>query len=163
VAETVQLAAGEAKIRKLWRTALWLVLTLGIYYLFWYYGIRRELRDFGRGGARDDKLASIVPGLGVVAMTIGWYVLVPPFVSAWRTVKHVQRAESVGGIDPGHSINHALGFTLFVLGFILFPVEVFYLQLHLNRLWRHVRDEDLKSAEGMRGEARYAAASSSSG
>jgi hypothetical protein len=23
---------------------------------------------------------------GVLAMTIGWYIIVPPFVSAWRTV-----------------------------------------------------------------------------
>jgi hypothetical protein len=157
----VETLRGDLKIRNLWLVALWLVLTLGLYYLFWYYKIRREIRDFGRG--RDQKLASIDPGLGVIAMTFGWYVLVPPFVSAWRTVKHVKRAEEAGGIDAGHSINHALGFALFVLGFLLFPVEVFYVQLHLNRLWSHVRDEELKRAEGMRGEARYAGASSSGG
>jgi uncharacterized protein DUF4234 len=162
MAETVQLpAGGHAKVRNLWLVALLLVVTLGIYYLFWYYWIRRELRDFGR--VTDPVLASIGPGMGVVAMTFGWYILVPPFVSAWRTVKHVKRAETLGGIQEAHSINHALGFMLFVLGFLLFPVEVFYLQLHLNRLWRHVRDEELKRGEGMRGEPRTYLASSAAG
>jgi hypothetical protein len=152
VAETVRIGRGEAKIRNLWIVALLLIVTFGIYYFFWYYLIRRELRDFGFG-ANDQRLASISPGMGVLAMTIGWWILVPPFVSAWRTVRHVQHAEQVGGIQPAHAINHTLGFLLFIVGFVFFPVEVFYLQLHLNRLWRHGRDEQAKEQAGMRGYA----------
>jgi len=40
---------------------------------------------------------------------------------------------------------------LFVVGFLLFPIEVFYLQAHPNRLWRHGRDEQEKQRLGMRG------------
>jgi hypothetical protein len=149
VAETVRVGSGEAKIRNLWIVALLLVVTFGIYYYFWYYLIKRELRDFG--AAHDRTLASISPGMGVLAMTIGWLIIVPPFVSAWRTVRHVQLAERLGGVQPQHAINHTLGFVLFIVGFAFFPVEVFYLQLHLNRLWRHGRDEQEKQQLGMRG------------
>ena len=96
MAETVRIGGGEAKIRNLWIVALLLIVTFGIYYFFWYYLIRRELRDFGFR-TNDQRLASISPGMGVVAMTIGWWIIVPPFVSAWRTVRHVQHAEQVGG------------------------------------------------------------------
>jgi hypothetical protein len=78
---------------------------------------------------------------------------VPPFVSAWRTVKRVKVAEELGGIQAQHEINHVLGFVFFIVGFILLPIEVFYLQLHLNRLWRHLRDEGEKRQAGMRGVA----------
>jgi hypothetical protein len=151
LAERVRVGSGDAKIRNLWIVALLLIVTFGIYYLFWYYLIKRELRDFG--AAQDRTLASISPALGVLAMTIGWFILVPPFVSAWRAVRHVQLAERLGGIQPQHAINHTLGFLLFVLGFLFFPIEVFYLQLHLNRLWRHVRNEREKEHLGMRGVA----------
>jgi hypothetical protein len=149
LSETVPVGGGSARIRNLWIVALLLLVTIGIYYLFWYYLIKRELRDFGRG--RDETLTAIGPGMGVLAMTLGWYVIVPPFVSAWRTVRHVQLAERVGGIQPQQGINHALGFVFFIVGFILLPIEVFYLQTHLNRLWRHVRDEEAKRQLGMRG------------
>jgi hypothetical protein len=152
VAETVRVGSGEAKIRNLWVVALLLIVTLGIYYFFWYYLIKRELRDFG-AGAHDRTLALISPGMGVLAMTIGWWIIVPPFVSAWRAVRHVQLAERLGGIQPHHAINHTLGFVLFIVGFVFFPIEVFYLQLHLNRLWRHGRDEQEKQQLGMRGYA----------
>jgi Domain of unknown function (DUF4234) len=151
VAERVRVGSGVAKIRNLWIVALLLFVTLGIYYLFWYYLIKRELRDFGSG--HDRTLASISPAMGVLAMTLGWFILVPPFVSAWRAVRHVQFAERLGGIQPQHAINHTLGFVLFVVGFLLFPIEVFYLQAHLNRLWRHGREEQEKQRLGMRGVA----------
>jgi Domain of unknown function (DUF4234) len=151
LAETVRVGSGQAKIRNLWIVALLLIVTLGIYYFFWYYLIKREMRDFG--AAHDRTLASISPGMGVLAMTIGWWIIVPPFVSAWRTVRHVRLAEQLGGIQPQHAINHTLGFLLFIVGFVFFPVEVFYLQLHLNRLWRHGRDEQEKQQLGMRGYA----------
>ena len=45
MATTVRLPGGEAKIRNLWIVAVLLVVTLGLYYLYWYYAINRELRD----------------------------------------------------------------------------------------------------------------------
>ena len=153
MAEQLQVEGVRVKIRNLWVCALLLVVTLGLYYLFWYYMIKRELRDFGSRRAVHE-LAGISPGMGVLAMTLGWYIIVPPFVSAWRAVRHVKVAEAAAGLQEHQRINHVLGFVLFVLGFLLFPIEVVYLQAHLNRLWRHVRDESQKAAAGMRGPVR---------
>ena len=98
-------------------------------------------------------MLDIKPGWSFMAMFLGWYLIVPPFVSAWRTVKRTRRVEELAGIESQHQISHALGYVLFIIGFILFPVEVFYLQAHLNRLWRHLRDEEEKQSLGMRGVA----------
>ena len=141
------LPGGQAKVRNLWIQLLLLVVTLGLYYLYWYYAINRELRDFGR--TRDARL-EISPGIALLAITVGGLILVPPFVSAYRTVKRVQVAEELAGIQAHARINHALGFLLFVIGFVFFPIEVFYLQVHLNRLWRHVGTEREKERLGMR-------------
>lgn len=150
MADTVSLPHGEAKIRNLWVVLALLVVTVTLYYFYWYYAINRELSEYGRSRTR---VLEISPGLALLAMTIGGFLILPPFVSAFRTVKRVRRAEVLGEIQEQHRISHALGFTLFVLGFIAFPVEVFYLQAHLNRLWRHIREEQEKGFLGMRGAA----------
>ena len=150
MARTVRVRGVEVKIRNPWLAFLWTILTLGIYYLYWYYAINRELKDFGR---TRDKALDISPGWALIAIWLGWFLIVPPFVSAWRTAKRVHRAEELAGIESQHRINHVLGFVLFIVGFVVFPVEVFYFQTHLNRLWRHVRDEEEKLGLGMRGIA----------
>lgn len=142
---------GAAKIRNLWVCLLLLVVTFGIYYLYWYFAVNFELRDYG---AKRDRRLHVSPVLALLAMTIGaLLLLIPPLVSAYRTVGRVKAAEELGGIQPHERLNHALGFTLFVVGFVLFPIEVFYLQQHLNRLWRHVLEEQAKVAAGARGAA----------
>jgi TRAP-type C4-dicarboxylate transport system permease small subunit len=147
VAEYAALPRGQAKIRNLWIVLLLLIVTIGLYYLYWYYAINRELRDFG--SSRHERL-DISPFVSLLAITIGAWILVPPFVSAWRTVKRVQIAEGLAGIQEHARIDHVFGFVLFIIGFVLFPVEVFYLQAHLNRMWRHVTDEQEKERMGMR-------------
>ena len=147
MATTVRLPLGEAKIRNLWLVLLLLVVTLGFYYLYWYYSINRELRDYGR---HEDRRLDIDPGMSLLAITLGAFLIVPPFVSAWRTVKRVRAAERLAGIPYDDHLNHALGFVLFIVGFVLLPIEVFYVQHHLNRLWRHVLGEDERRAMGMR-------------
>ena len=147
MAETVAVPRGQAKVRNLWIVLLLLLVTLGLYYLYWYYAINRELRDFGSG--RHERL-DFSPAVALLAMSVGGLLIVPPFVSAWRTVKRVQVAEELAGIQEHARIDHVGGFVLFVLGFFFFPIEVFYLQPHLNRMWRHLGSEQEKERMGMR-------------
>ena len=147
MAEKIALSRGEAKIRNGWIALVLLLVTLGLYYLYWYYAINRELRDFGSG--RHERL-DISPAVSLLAISIGSFLIVPPFVSAWRTVKRVKIAEELAGIQDHARIDHVFGFVLFIFGFIFFPVEVFYLQAHLNRMWRHVASEQEKERIGMR-------------
>ncbi|MDQ3821926.1 MAG: DUF4234 domain-containing protein [Actinomycetota bacterium] len=147
MAEKVALPQGQAKVRNLWIALVLLIVTFGLYYLYWYYVINRELRDFGSG--RHERL-DFSPAVSLLAMSVGGLLIVPPFVSAWRAVKRVQVAEEVAGIQEHARIDHAGGFVLFVLGFLFFPIEVFYVQAHLNRMWRHVASEQEKERMGMR-------------
>ncbi len=147
MATRIQLPFGEAKIRNLWIVLLLLLVTFGLYYLYWYYVVNRELRDYGR---HQDSTLDIDPGMSLLAITLGSFLIVPPFVSAWRTVKRVRTAERLAGIPHDDGMNHFLAFVLFIVGFVLFPVEVLYVQHHLNRLWRHVAGEEDRRALGMR-------------
>jgi hypothetical protein len=55
VAQSVQIApgAGFAKIRNPWGVLGLSLITLGIYYVFWWYFINREMRDAGNANGVD--------------------------------------------------------------------------------------------------------------
>jgi hypothetical protein len=141
--------AGMVKVINPWVAFLLAIVTLGIYYLFWF-GIRNsELNDYGFALDPDDNPLRVNVFLAIVANTIGWLLIVPPFVSQWRYYKRIGRAQELSGMDD--RISHPTGFLLFLIGLILLPVEIPYGQYHLNRLWEHVAAEGEKSSLGMRG------------
>ncbi len=57
---------------------VWPLITLGIYHLVWWYKINREVRDI-------DQRIEVSPGVAVLALFPGAIILVPPYVSAWKT------------------------------------------------------------------------------
>jgi hypothetical protein len=152
VAQKVEVpGAGQVKIIKPWVAFLLALVTLGIYYIFWF-GIRNsELNDFGLslGGEKNPLRVSVF--LAIVANTIGALLIVPPFVSQWRYYKRIGRAQELAGLD--HRISHVTGFLLYLVALFLLPFEIPYAQHHLNRLWEHVAAEREKAAAGMRGVA----------
>ena len=140
MAEEVALQRGTAKVRRPWGVFLLIIVTLGIYYLVWYYKTNRELASYGFGDS---------PMTSVVAITIGGFLIVPPFVSEWRYFRRIAEAQARAGLD--HRISHVAGFLLYLVALFLLPFEAVYAQHHLNRLWRHLGDEARKSELGMRG------------
>jgi len=141
--------AGRAKIINPWVAFLLALVTLGIYYIFWF-GIRNsELNDFGESFRGEENPLRVNVFLAIVANTIGALLIVPPFVSQWRFYKRIGRAQELAGLD--HRISHVTGFLLYIIAFFLLPVEIPYAQHHLNRLWEHAAAEREKSALGMRG------------
>jgi hypothetical protein len=108
-------------------------LTLGIYYLVWYYKVNRELRDLGRATGESERLGRR-PGISLLAMTAGWLILVPPFVSFYRTLRRIEAAQEIGGAPESADV--WLGFALYVVGVLTLPVEMIYAQSELNGLWR---------------------------
>jgi uncharacterized membrane protein len=135
VARKVQArGAGTVKVINPWVAFLLAIVTLGIYYIFWY-GIRNsELNDFGEaaGPGNENELA-VSPFIAIVAITIGGLLIVPPFVSQWRFYKRIGRAQELVGLE--HRISHVTGILLFALALFLLPFEIAYGQHHLNRLW----------------------------
>ena len=65
---------------------------------------------------------------------MGWLLIVPPFVSFYRTFKRIETAQEVTGTRE--RVNVLLGFVLYLLGVLFLPVEVIYAQSELNRVWR---------------------------
>jgi Domain of unknown function (DUF4234) len=109
------------------------LITLGIYHIFWWYFINREMADYGRANGVPNLGDS--PGTSVIAITLGAFILVPPFVSLFRTNKRIETAQ-----------NHALGSNNIspVLIFILALIPLVNLvvsplmQSNLNQVWERV-------------------------
>ena len=98
-------------------------LTLGVYFLVWYYKINDELRRAEHG-------ETISPTRSLMAMIFGWLIIVPPFIAMYNTAKHVQALETRRGV--GQTVEPALTVVLMlVVGF----VNGIYIQEHLNRAW----------------------------
>ena len=126
MAEQVQVRGAAVKIRNPFLVFVWSFVTLGIYYVVWYYKINRELRDAAG--------INVSPGVALVAVTIGWLVIVPPFVSWYRAFERIAHAQRDAGVASEAS--PILGFILFVIAVFFLPVEVIYAQDELNKVWR---------------------------
>lgn len=125
---TIPGTQATAKIRSpIWVTVLALV-TLGIYGIFWWYFIHRELRDYGRARGTDELGTS--PGKSVVAVTLGALIIVPAIIGWINGFKRVQAAQRLNGIDP---INGWIGFILFI---VFYPAFYGYMQSGLNAVWQ---------------------------
>jgi hypothetical protein len=105
--------------------AVWLglpLITLGIYSYVWIYKVNDEARRF----LKDD---SIKPVWSVLAFIPGAILIVPPFVTIFRTGKRIARMEAAAG-----SPNRAEPVVGLILGFVLSLYSLYY-QDHLNGLW----------------------------
>lgn len=129
MAERVQVRGTHVKIRNPFLVFIWSLLTLGVYYVVWYYKVNRELRDAAG--------AVVSPFVALLAITVGWIVIVPPFVSWYRTFTRIADAQRAA--DVGREANPILGFILYVIAVFFLPVEVIYAQDELNTLWRRIQ------------------------
>ena len=102
------------------------LITLGIYSLVWYYKVNRELRDASG--------IDVSPVVALLAITIGWVAIVPPFVSWYRTFQRIQQAQQQARVTS--EVSPILGFILYVIALYFLPVELLYAQDELNKLWR---------------------------
>jgi hypothetical protein len=103
--------------------AVWLglpIITLGIYGLVWIYKTNRELRDY-------DRRIDVSPALSVLAVTLGVFLIVPPFVAIWRLGTRTAAAQRAAGVPE---LSAGLAFVLFLFGF-----GALYLQLEINKIW----------------------------
>src|SRR3954447_22959635 len=131
MAEQIQIAGTEAraKIRSPWGPALLPLITLGIYAIFWYYYINREMRDLGR--AKGEPSLGDSPGKSVLALAVGAVIIVPAIISVINTFKRWQTAQRMAGIEP-----QANGWLALVMALLISPVFYAYEQVELNKVWR---------------------------
>ena len=132
-ANHVAIAPGStAKLRGPITVPVLAIVTLGIYVLFWWYFINREMADYGR--ARSAKELGDSPATSVLALFPGGLVVVPAIWTTVTTFQRIQTAQRLNGQTP---INGWLGFVLFL---VFSPAFYGYMQSGLNSAWRATAD-----------------------
>jgi hypothetical protein len=71
------------------------------------------------------------PAVSVIAVSLGWIIIVPPFVSIYRTGERIAQMQRAAGLEP--TCIPILGL---LLTFVL-HLESLYYQYELNRIWAH--------------------------
>lgn len=131
MADEVQIPGTQAsaKVRNPLVVVILALVTFGIYFFFWYFFVNRELRDIGRGSGTDECGTS--PGMSLVAMTVGWLIIVPPFVSIYNSFKRLNAASRIrigrDGFDAG------LGLVIWVF---VSPIALYIFQMKMNEMLR---------------------------
>ena len=144
MAQEIQIpnAGSTAKIRHPLAVVALTLITLGIYGIFWWYFINREMADYGEANGIPELGDN--PILSVIALTFGALIIIPALVTIWRTCKRIEIAQ-----------NHALGSNNFsvLLTFILWIIPLlqliawFLMQSNLNQVWERLADSRSSAAE----------------
>jgi hypothetical protein len=103
--------------------AVWLglpIVTLGIYFFVWIYKTNKELSAF-------DNRIKVDPTLSVLAFLVGWLLIVPPFVAAWRLGERVRLAQKAADLPQTSTL---LAFVLWLVG-----GGPLFLQFQVNAVW----------------------------
>lgn len=123
-----------AKVRHPVAVPILCVITLGIYYVYWWWQVNREVADLGQdrgeSGLGDNPIRS------VLAVFPGVLVIVPPFVSLYNGVKRFQRAQEVmlGKSTMSGWIVLGLLLATLITGIAALIVPG-YIQAELNKIW----------------------------
>jgi hypothetical protein len=107
---------------------VWPLITLGIYHLYWWYKINDEAR-------RLDPSIQVNPLVSLLAIFPGVFIVVPPFVTVYRTGERIRRMQADAGIDA--DVIPILGLLLM----FVFSLYSLYYQVGLNRIWSAFGDQ----------------------
>ena len=129
MATEVQIAgtSDTAKIRNPLGVVGLSLITIGIYYFAWHYLVNKELSELG--SARNTEELGDAPLQSLLATTLGFLLIVPPFVSIFRTCKRLNAAQHMTGESVG--FNPVLGL---LLAMFLGPVYLFLFQNSMNNV-----------------------------
>jgi hypothetical protein len=101
---------------------VWPLITVGIYHFVWWYKINRETHDL-------DPDIEVSPGIAVVAITLGALIIVPPWVSIFKTGDRIARMQAAAGLPA--SCSGVLG----LVASFFFGLHTLYYQNELNKTW----------------------------
>ena len=86
--------------------------------------VNREARDL-------DSRIEVNPAVSVIAVLFGWIIIVPPFVSIYRTGERIAEMQRAAGLRPT-----CIPIVGLLLTFV-FHLDSLYYQYELNRIWAH--------------------------
>ena len=101
---------------------VWPFITLGIYHLYWWYKINDEAR-------RLDPSIEVNPLTSLLALFPGAIIIVPPFVTVYRTGERLRSMQQAAGQAP--SVLPIIGLLLM----FVFSLYSLYYQISLNGIW----------------------------
>ena len=112
MAQQIQIAGSgaTARVRSPVAVAIFSVITLGIYLIFWWYYVNREMVDYGRALGTSELGDS--PGKSTLALFPGGLVIVP---AIWTTVTTFQRVQASQRFSGQMPINGWLGVVLYIV------------------------------------------------
>jgi hypothetical protein len=98
------------------------IITGGIYFLYWYYAINKELAAAGE---------DVKPGIALLAITLGAVIIVPWIMSMHKTAERIKNVQQRAGVTS--QMNPVLAtVTLFTpIGIVWGP----YAQQSMNSAW----------------------------
>ena len=138
MADTVMIdATRPAKIRHPVAVPVLVLVTLGIYGLYWWYQVNREMADLGR--VRNTDGLGDSPGKSLAAFFPGALIIFPPIFSLYNGNGRLQRAQEVqlGEVTESGWVVLGLiagGFIIPFLGLVAYG----YMQNELNKVWESV-------------------------
>jgi drug/metabolite transporter (DMT)-like permease len=121
MADVVTVGGIGYKRRNPWGVFGLAVITLGIYYVVWWYKINNEMRNYGVQNS---------PAKATLAITLGALIIVPLFVSFYNTAERIKKTQEKSGAQE--RIIPVLALLLYIV------VNVFalpYYQSQLNKAW----------------------------
>ncbi len=130
MATTVQIegTTQTAKIRSPLAVVALSIITFGIYLIFWWYFVNREMKDYGKSKNTDECGES--PVVSLLALTLGWMIIVPPFVSIFKGFKRMNAANRLSGAGDGFDAGLGLLIWIFIS-----PIAIYLFQANLNKVW----------------------------
>jgi hypothetical protein len=111
------------KRRNPWGVWLLTIVTLGVYEAVWYYKINNELNNYG---------VENNPTTALLALVVGWIVIVPVFVTLYRTGDRIRQAQERSGASTRIIPVIAL---LLMFIHVIEPFGLPYYQSELNKAW----------------------------
>jgi hypothetical protein len=127
MAQEVSLNGSTVKIRHPFAPIGLSIITLGIYGLYWYYAINKELKEDGE---------TVEPVVSLLAITIGALIIVPPFVSLYNTAQRIKNAQERHGAP--NPITPVLALIMVFIPIVSFFLTV-YMQSSINGAWERVK------------------------
>ena len=95
--------------------------TLGVYWVVWFYKINRELQDY------DDRIVGWPSGQ-MAFFAFGWPLVVPQFLTFYRTGDRIAHAQRTGGCFE--TCDATTGLLMWICG----GVGVIYYQDEINKV-----------------------------
>src|SRR5205807_1138852 len=128
MAEPIQIQGSDtqAKVRNPLGVIGLTLITFGIYGIFWYYYVNKEMAKFG--AARNTDQLGDSPGTSVLAVTLGAFILVPPFLSVYHAWQRLNAGEGLVGLT---GMEAGLGFLLWLF---ISPVGIYLFQDNWNKV-----------------------------